>query len=246
MDRLIYTAMTGTKQVMEQQTTVSHNLANAATTGFRAQIDNFRAVPVEGKGLPTRTQVVDETAGADFSQGPIQQTGRSLDMAIQGSGWIAVQAADGSEAYTRAGSLKVTQNGLLQTQAGEQVMGDNGPISIPYDSPLMIGKDGTISSLVPGTTPAAMETVGRIKLVNPPVDTLKRGEDGLFRSNTGAPVEADPNVAVQGGALEQSNVNVVEAMVKMIALGRQFDMQMDMLKKAEDNASKASQIMNVS
>jgi flagellar basal-body rod protein FlgF len=245
MDRLIYTAMTGTKQVMEQQTTVSHNLANAATTGFRAQIDSFRAVPVAGKGLSTRTQVVDETATADFSQGSIQQTGRSLDMAIQGSGWIAVQAADGSEAYTRAGSLKVTQNGLLQTQTGEQVLGDNGPISIPFDSPLMIGKDGTISSLTPGTTPATMDTIGRIKLVNPPTETLIRGEDGLFRSNTGGPVSADPSVMVQGGALEDSNVNVVDAMVKMISLGRQFDMQMDMLKKAEDNATKASQIMNL-
>jgi flagellar basal-body rod protein FlgF len=246
MDRLIYTAMTGTKQVMEQQTTVSHNLANAATTGFRAQVDSFRAVPVEGKGLPTRTQVLDETTGADFSQGPIQQTGRSLDMAIQGSGWIAVQAADGSEAYTRAGSLKVTQNGLLQTQTGEQVLGDNGPISIPSDAPLMIGSDGTISSLVPGAVPAIMESIGRIKLVNPSLDTLKRGEDGLFRSNTGGSVSADPNVVVQGGALESSNVNVVDAMVKMISLGRQFDMQMDLLKKTEDNANKASQIMNLS
>ncbi len=246
MDRLIYTAMTGAKHIMEQQTTVSHNMANAATTGFREQIDSFRAVPIFGKGLQTRVHVVDQTAGANFSPGAIQQTGRNLDMAIEGNGWIAVQAADGSEAYTRAGSLKVNQNGTLQTEAGQVVVGENGPITLQYDSPLMIGKDGTISSLVPGTTPVAMEMIGRIKLVNPPQETLKRGDDGLFRTTDGAPAPADLSVRVQGGALEDSNVNVVETMVKMISLGRQFEMQIDMLKKAEDNATKASQIMNLS
>ena len=246
MDRLIYTTMTGAKQVMEQQATVSHNMANAATTGFRAQLDSFRAVPVEGKGLATRTQVVDETTGADYSQGAIAQTGRSLDMAIDGSGWIAVQGTDGKEAYTRSGSLKINQNGLLQTQAGELVLGDSGPLSIPYNSSLMIGKDGTISQETPGVIPVTMEVVGQIKLVNPPADTLKRGDDGLFRSKDGSPAVKDPAVNAQGGALEDSNVNVVEAMVKMIGLGRQFEMNMTLLKNVESNATKASQIMNIS
>jgi flagellar basal-body rod protein FlgF len=246
MDRLIYTTMTGAKQVMEQQATVSHNMANAATTGFRAQLDSFRAVPVEGKGLATRTQVVDETSGADYSQGAIAQTGRSLDMAIDGSGWIAVQGTDGKEAYTRSGSLKINQNGLLQTQAGELVLGDSGPLSIPYNSSLMIGKDGTISQETPGVIPVTMEVVGQIKLVNPPADTLKRGDDGLFRSKDGSPAVKDPAVNAQGGALEDSNVNVVEAMVKMIGLGRQFEMNMTLLKNVESNATKASQIMNIS
>jgi flagellar basal-body rod protein FlgF len=246
MDRLIYTTMTGAKQVMEQQATVSHNMANAATTGFRAQLDSFRAVPVEGKGLATRTQVVDETTGADYSQGAIAQTGRSLDMAIDGSGWIAVQGTDGKEAYTRSGSLKINQNGLLQTQAGELVLGDSGPLSIPYNSSLMIGKDGTISQETPGVIPVTMEVVGQIKLVNPPADTLKRGDDGLFRSKDGSPAVKDPAVNAQGGALEASNVNVVEAMVRMIGLGRQFEMNMTLLKNVESNATKASQIMNIS
>jgi len=246
MDRLIYTTMTGAKQVMEQQATLTHNMANASTTGFRAQLDSFRAVPVEGKGLATRTQVVDETSGADYSQGAIAQTGRSLDMAIEGSGWIAVQGTDGKEAYTRAGSLKINQNGLLQTQAGELVLGDSGPLSIPYNTPLMIGKDGTISQEAPSVIPVTMEVIGQIKLVNPPVDNLKRGDDGLFRSKDDSPALRDPAVTAQGGALEDSNVNVVEAMVKMIGLGRQFEMNMTLLKNVESNATKASQIMNIS
>jgi len=246
MDRLIYTAMTGAKQIMEQQTTVSHNMANVGSTGFRAQVDTFRAVPVEGKGLPTRTQVVDDTIGADFSEGTIRQTGRSLDVAVQGAGWIAVQAPDGKEAYTRAGALKVSPNGILQTEGGLNVRGDSGPIAIPFETSLMIGKDGTVSSLVPGSIPETMAVLGRIKLVNPPADSIKRGDDGLFRSNTDKPVAADPQVTLLGGALEDSNVNVVDCMVRMISLGRQFDMNMSLLKNAQDNATKASQILNLS
>ncbi len=246
MDRLIYTAMTGAKQVMEQQATVSHNMANAATTGFRAQLDSFRAVPVEGKGLATRTQVVDETSGANFAQGAIAQTGRQLDMAIDGSGWIAVQGTDGKEAYTRNGSLKINQNGMLQTQAGDLVLSDGGPISIPYNTNLMIGKDGTISQEIPGVIPVTMEMIGQIKLVNPPADTIKRSDDGLFRTKDGSSSAVDPAVSALGGSLENSNVNVVEAMVKMIGLGRQFEMNMSLLKNVESNATKASQLMNIS
>ncbi len=245
MDRLIYTAMTGAKQIMEQQTTVSHNMANVGSTGFRAQVDTFRAVPVEGKGLPTRTQVVDDTIGADFSEGTIRQTGRSLDVAVQGAGWIAVQTPDGKEAYTRAGALKVSPNGILQTEGGLNVRGDSGPIAIPFETSLLIGKDGTVSSLVPGSIPETMAVLGRIKLVNPPTDSIKRGDDGLFRSNTDKPVAADPKVTLLGGALEDSNVNVVDCMVRMISLGRQFDMNMSLLKNAQDNATKASQILNL-
>ncbi|UOA08759.1 flagellar basal-body rod protein FlgF [Methylobacter sp. S3L5C] len=246
MDRLIYTAMTGTKQIMEQQTTVSHNMANVGSTGFRAQIDAFRAVPVEGKGLATRSQVSDDTVGADFSEGTIRQTGRSLDVAIKGAGWITVQGSDGKEAYTRAGALKITPNGILQSEGGLNVQGDSGPISIPFDTSLLVGKDGTISSLIPGSNPESMAVLGRIKLVNPQPDTLKRGDDGLFRSSTGKPVAADIGVSLLGGALEDSNVNIVESMVDMISLGRQFDMNMSLFKNAQENDTKASQILNLS
>ena len=246
MDRLIYTAMTGAKHILEQQATVSHNLANAATTGFRAQLDSFRAVPVLGEGLPTRAFVVDATVGSDFTPGPLQQTGRDLDLALQGAGWIAVQAADGSEAYTRQGSLKLSENGVLQTQAGLSVQGDGGPISVPPDVTLAIGRDGTVSAIPTGGKSNAVNVLGRIKLVNPEEASLERGDDGLFRVKGGAEADADASVSVVGGALEGSNVNVVDAMVSMINLGRQFEMQMNLLKNAESNASKASQILSMS
>ena len=244
MDRLIYTAMTGAKHILEQQANTSHNLANATTTGFRAQLDSFRAVPVVNQGLQTRAFVVDSTVGSDFTPGPIQSTGRDLDVAVQGKGWIAVQLEDGTEAFTRNGSFKVSENGVLQTQNGLNVMGDGGPIAIPPDITLTIGGDGTVSAIAT-TGSKAVNALGRIKLVNPPEDTIVRGDDGLFRLRNGETADADGNVRVVGGSLEGSNVNVVDAMVSMISLARQFEMHMNMLKNAENNANKASQLLSL-
>ncbi|WP_334190295.1 flagellar basal-body rod protein FlgF [Noviherbaspirillum sp.] len=246
MDRLIYTAMTGAKHILEQQANTSNNLANAATTGFRAQFDAFRAVDVNGPGMPTRTFVVDSTVGTNFSAGPIQQTGRDLDIAVQGKGWIAVQLEDGTEAYTRNGSLKLSENGVLQTQSGINVLGDGGPISIPPNVNITIAKDGTVSAMANDFKPGPSNVLGRIKLVNPPEDTIVRGDDGLFRVRGGEPADADAGVSLIGGALEGSNVNVVDAMVNMISLARQFEMQMNMLKNAESNDAKAAQLLALS
>ncbi len=245
MDRLIYTAMTGAKHVMEQQSTTANNLANSTTTGFRAQIDAFRAVPVIGPGLPTRAFVVDSTVGADFAQGPLMESGRALDVAIQGKGWIALDMPDGTEAYTRSGSLKVNENGVLQSQSGINIVGDGGPITIPPDVNVTIAKDGTVSSVAAGSKPGQSTVIGRIKLVNPPEDTLVRGDDALFRVKGNGGAEADAGVSLVGGALEGSNVNVVDAMVNMISLSRQFEMHMSLLKKAETNADKAAQILTL-
>jgi flagellar basal-body rod protein FlgF len=245
MDRMIYTAMTGAKHILEQQATTAHNLANATSTGFKAQVDSFRAVPVVGQGMPTRAFVVDATVGADFNPGPIQSTSRDLDVAIQGKGWLAVQRADGSEGYTRNGSLKVSENGLLQTATGLTVMGDGGPISIPPDVTISIAKDGTVSSVANGTLPGPSNAIGRLKLVNPPETDLVRSDDGLFVTKSGN-AEVDANVSVVNGALEGSNVNVVDAMVTMISLARQFETQMKLVQSAENNANKASQLMSMS
>jgi flagellar basal-body rod protein FlgF len=245
MDRLIYTAMTGAKHILEQQATTSHNLANATTTGFRAQLDSFRAVPILGPGLPTRAFVVDATVGTDFSTGSFQSTGRELDLAIQGKGWLAVEKADGTEGYTRHGSLKLSENGVLQTQSGLNVLGDGGPITIPPDVSIAIAKDGTVSTVPTGSKPNAVEVIGRLKLVNPPEDNLVRGDDGLFKTKDGLAVDSDLNVTVAGGMLEGSNVNVVESMVSMINLARSFEMQMKLLSNAESNAAKAGQIFNL-
>lgn len=245
MDRMIYTAMTGAKHILEQQSTTSHNLANATSTGFKAQVDSFRAVPVISQGLPTRTFVLDSTVGTDFNPGAIQATNRDLDVAIQGKGWLVVQRGDGSEGYTRNGSLKVSENGILQTASGLTVMGDGGPISIPPDVTISIGKDGTVSSVTNDTLPGPSNAIGRLKLVNPAETNLVRASEGLFISKDGSPAAADANVSVVNGALESSNVNVVDAMVTMISLARQFEMQMKLMSTAENNANKASQLFNL-
>ncbi len=246
MDKMIYTAMTGAKHILEQQATTAHNLANATSTGFKAQVDSFRAVPIIGPGLPTRAFVVDSTVGADFNSGAIEHTGRDLDVAVQGNGWLVVQRPDGSEGYTRNGALKVNENGVLQTANGLTVMGDGGPISIPPDVTVSIGKDGTISSVTNNTLPGPATVIGRLKLVNPNTADLKRSEEGVFVTKNGIPAQADANVSVVGGALESSNVNVVDSMVNMISLARQFEMQMKLVSSAENNANKASQLFNMS
>ena len=243
MDRLIYTVASGTKHILEQQATTSNNLANVSTTGFRAQLDSFRAVPVQSEGLPTRAFVVDNTVGADFSSGPLQVTGRDLDVAIKGKGWIAVQNADGTESYTRNGALEVSANGILQTANGQTIAGENGPITIPPDSRVSVGRDGSISALSTTTVPATSTVLGRIKLVSPNDADLVRGDDGLFRLKDGSSAPSDPAVGLVGGALEGSNVSAVDSMVNMISLARSFETQMSLLKNAENNAAKAAQIL---
>jgi flagellar basal-body rod protein FlgF len=245
MDRLIYTAMTGASHVLQQQAAVTENLANADTTGFRATLDTFRAVPLVGDGLPTRTFVVDSTAGSDFAPAAIHQTGNPLDVAVQGAGWIVVQGADGKDAYTRNGSLQISPNGELQTHSGMAVLGNTGPIVIPPDTEVTFAKDGTISTVPSGSTPSAVVVVGGLKLVNPPADQLERGGDGLFRMKDGSAAPADINTEVVSGSLEGSNANPIDAMVNMISLARKFDMQMKMLQSADTNAQHATSIITL-
>jgi flagellar basal-body rod protein FlgF len=245
MDRLIYTAMTGASQVLQQQAAMSENLANANTTGFRAELDTFRAVPLVGEGLPTRTFVVDSSVGSDFTPANLQQTGRPLDVGIQGKGWIAVQGPDGKEAYTRNGSFQMTPNGVLQTRGGLNVIGETGPITIPPNTEVSIAKDGTISTVPSGSTPSQVSVIGRLKLVDMPENQLDRGADGLFHMKGNATATASANVEIVAGSLEGSNVNTVEAMVNMIALSRKFDMQMKMLQTADSDAQKSTAILTV-
>ena len=242
MDRLIYTAMTGAKGTMDQQAAVAHNLANATSTGFRAELHKLRAVEVQTEAMRTRSFTVDASVANNFDQGALQRTGRAYDVALQGRGWLAVQMPDGSEAYTRNGSLDVSANGILQTHDGKPVLGDGGPITIPPDNEISIGADGSISASQPDQ-PGVVNVVAQLKLVNPPEAELVRGDDGLFRVRGGAPAQADPNVRVAGGYLEGSNVNVVDQMVQMISLARQFEMQTRMLSTAEQNDRAAAQVL---
>ncbi len=241
MDRLIYTAMTGAKHLMYRQDTLAQNLANANTTGYRADTMAMRAVPAQGQEAGTRVFTVETTTGADFTPGPMQATGRALDVAVQGPGWLAVQALDGNEAYTRAGSLQVSADGTLQLPNGLPVLGDGGPITVPADAQLSIAPDGTVSAKTAGSP--NVNQVGRIKLVNPDTAELTKGLDGLFRLKSGDPAEADANVRLAEGTLEGSNVNVVDAMIGMIAAARQFEMQMKLLTTAEQNEQKAGSLI---
>ena len=245
MDRLIYTAMTGARGTLDQQGAVAHNIANATTTGFRAELHKLRAVEVQTEALRTRAFTVDASVVNDYTAGPMQYSGRPYDVAVAGKGWLAVQMPDGSEAYTRNGSLELSANGVLQTRDGRPVIGDGGPVSIPPDNEISIGNDGSISALQPGQL-GVVNVVGRLKLVNPPEPSLVRGDDGLFRLQQGGAAPADENVRVAGGYLEGSNVNVVDQMVQMISLGRQFEMQTRMLQTADQNDQAAAKVLSVS
>ncbi|HEY4369388.1 MAG TPA: flagellar basal-body rod protein FlgF [Steroidobacteraceae bacterium] len=243
MDRFLYIAMSGAKETLRAQTVNNHNLANASTTGFRADLDAFQSRAVAGTGFASRAYATDATTGWDQTQGALLATNNGLDVGIKGSGWITVQGPDGREAYTRAGDLRIDPSGMLMNGAGHPVMGDSGPISVPPNSSVGVGSDGTISIVPLGQGPETTAIVGRIKLVNPPPETLARGEDGLFRTTDGSDAASDSNVQLASGVLESSNVNVADAMVNMIELSRQFDLQVKAMRTAEDNASSSAQLL---
>ncbi|MBE7941542.1 MULTISPECIES: flagellar basal-body rod protein FlgF [Ramlibacter] len=240
MDRLIYTAASAARSLMQRQDGIANNLANANTPGFRADQVAFRAVPVRGDGDPTRVVSLEATAGFDESSGALDATGRNLDIAVLGKGYIAIQAPDGSEAYTRAGSLQVNSDGTLVSPGGLAVASEGGTINIPAGSTVSIAKDGTVSAK-PSNGPSQL--VGRIKLVSAEPGALRKGSDGLLRTETGEDLPADPQVQVASGSLEGSNVNVVEAMVGMISAARQFETQMKLLQNAEQNDQRAAQLL---
>ncbi len=245
MDRLIYTAMTGAKHVFMQQAGTANNLANASTVGFKSQEHRFRAVPVQSQAMPTRAFVVDASVSDVFDEGPQLFTGRNLDVSVKGQGWIAVQMPDGTEAYTRAGSFDVDVNGVLTTKSGHAVLGDGGPITIPPDTNVEIAPEGTVSVVNATGARNNANAVGRIKLVNPPEGDLVRGGDGLFRLKSGEPAPLDERVRLTSGTLEGSNVNVTDAMVNLISLARQFEMQVKLLQTADTNAQRADQLLSL-
>jgi flagellar basal-body rod protein FlgF len=242
MDKMLYIAMSGAKQNMRALAVNANNLANAKTTGFKADMAQARAMQAFGEGMPSRVFAMTEKASQNFDSGTLQTTGRNLDVAVAGDGWIAVQAADGREAFTRDGHLSITENGNLQTPNGDLVMGEAGPIILPLPvNNIQISRDGTIMVQPEGAPSTVQEEVGRIKLVNPDGRNIERGNDGLFRRKDGEQAVADVSVVVNGGALEASNVNPVGEMTKMIALQRQFEMQLKLMKTAEEiDAASAS------
>jgi|SRR5579863_1180802 len=243
MDKLLYVAMSGAKETLRAQAANTHNLANASTTGFKADLSAFQSRAVAGPGYASRVYATDSTVGWDHSVGAQTTTGNPLDVAIQGQGLFAVQDASGLEAYTRAGDLHVDTNGQLLTATGLPVLGDSGPISVPPSTSITVAADGTISIVPLGQTPQTVAIVGRIKLVNPAADTIQRGADGLFRTTDGQPAQADAATTLTSGSLESSNVDLASCMVNMIELARRFDLQVKALHTAEEDGSESAKLL---
>lgn len=248
MDKLLYIAMSGAKENMNSLAVRSNNLANANTLGFKADFEQARAMQAYGDGLPSRVFSMSERPGQSYQQGSLQTTGRDLDVAVQGDGWLAVQDANGKEAYTRNGSLQVSPLGVLQTSTGLNVLDSNGqPITLPMPlEKIQITEDGTINARMEGAEPAAVENLQQLKLVNPVNKDLTKGEDGLFRRIDGGTETASANVRLASGALENSNVNVVEELTNLIKLQRQFETQIKMMATAEKNDESQNQLMKLS
>ncbi|EAQ31829.1 MULTISPECIES: flagellar basal-body rod protein FlgF [Idiomarina] len=247
MDKMLWIAMSGANENMKAVSVRANNLANTNTTGFKADLEQARSMQAFGEGLPTRVFSMTESPGQNFAEGPIRTTGRNLDVAINGQGWIAVQDANGNERYTRNGSLEIDAGGMLRTSSGDPVMGDAGPVLIPMpiDS-LTIGRNGNISIRPQGAPEDANEIVDRIKLVNPPLNNVEKTTDGYFALKDGQQALADANVKLEVGALEGSNVNAIGEMTSMIALQRQYEMNVKMMKTADENAQRSATLMRMS
>jgi flagellar basal-body rod protein FlgF len=239
MDRMIYLSMSGAKATLQRQDSLANNLANVSTTGFRAELQAFRAVPVRGDGASTRVYALESTIGYNNAAGPVQATGRSLDVAMTGNAWLAVQGLDGTEAYTRAGALQTNAEGQLVTLSGLPVVGDGGPIQLPPNATVDISADGLITTKLANGRP---QQAGRLKMVTPEAP-MARGTDGLFRPGDGNDLTQDATARLQSSALEGSNVSPVETMVAMISASRQFEQQMRMLQGAEQREQAASKLL---
>jgi flagellar basal-body rod protein FlgF len=237
-------AMTGAKQIMQAQAVNNHNIANVNTIGFRADAVSFVSQPIYGTGYPTRVNAVASDAGTDFSSGVLQSTGRELDVAVTGKGYIAVRANDGQEAYTRAGDLRVNALGAVTTASGLPVLTEQGPLVIPPATNVTIGNDGTVSVLPLGLAPIAIAQTDRIKLVKPPEKDLQKGDDGLLRLKDGSKAPADTSVTLTSGMLESSNVNAAQSLINMIELQRLYEFQVKAMNSTDQNEQTAAQLMS--
>ena len=245
MDKMLYVSMTGAHQNSLAQRAHANNLANISPTGFRRDFEQARAMPIFGDSYPSRVYAMSERPGTDFTPGSLQETGRDLDVAIGGQGWLAVQAADGGEAYVRTASLNVDALGVLRTGNGLPVMGNAGPIAVPPEQKIEIGQDGTISIRALGEAPNVLAEVDRLKLVNPDLKQMEKGADGLIRFKGQGQVQADATVQVTSGFLESSNVNAVEEMTAILSLPRQFELQVKMMRTAEENSTAMARVLQM-
>lgn len=245
MDKMLYVAMTGASQNALAQRAHANNLANLSTSGFQRDLEQARSMPVFGDSFPSRAYALTERPATDFTPGALQETGRELDVAVSGNGFMAVQAPDGSEAYVRTGSLNIDALGVLRAGNGMPVMGNGGPIAVPPEQKVEIGEDGTISIRAMGEDPRVMAEVDRIKLVNPDIASLTKGSDGMIHTKSGQPADADVNVKVVSGFLEASNVNAVEEMTSVLALSRQFELHIKMMNTAKEGDEAMARVLQI-
>lgn len=247
MDKALYIAMTGAKHNMLAQTQHANNLANVNTQAFKADFAQARSMPVYyGDGLPTRAYALTERPATNFDFGSLQETGRDLDIAIDGEGFIAVQDANGNEAYTRTGDLSVDSVGILRTSSGLAVMGNAGPIAIPAAEKIHIGLDGTISIVAQGQGPEAPVVIDRIRLVNPDIKEMTKSEDGLFRAlDIDGELPVDGAVRVVSGFLENSNVNAINELTSMLSLARQYELQVKVMSSAKEMSESSARLLQM-
>ncbi|VXC31577.1 Flagellar basal body protein [Pseudomonas sp. 8Z] len=246
MDKMLYVSMTGAQNNTLSLRAHANNLANVSTTGFRRDFEQARSMPLFGETFPSRVFAMSERPATDFRPGSLQETGRDMDVAVGGKGWIAVQAPDGSEAYVRTASLNIDAQGMLRTGNGLPVMGNAGPIAVPPEQKVEIGQDGTITIRALGEAPNVLAEVDRIKLVNPDPKQMEKGTDGLVRVKGQPQIEPDAAVTLTSGFLESSNVNAVEEMTAILSLSRQFELSVKMMRTAEDNASSMARVLQIS
>ena len=243
MDRLLYISMSGMNRTLSAQANNTQNVSNLSTTGFKATLSNAVSRPIEGDGHASRVNVASEVPSPDFTPGALKTTGNSLDVAIEGQGWIAVQDDNGEPALTRRGDLRIDSNGLLRTGDGRPVLGNAGPVAVPPNRDITIGSDGTVSIVPLGQGPQAQAVLDRIMLVQPDNATLNRGPDGLFRAEDGELPPPNAEVTLVSGALEASNVNMAEALVEMVSISREFEMQARMLRVANENSQASARLL---
>lgn len=245
MDKMLYVAMTGASQNALAQKAHANNLANISTSGFQRDLEQARSMPVFGDSFPARAYAMSERPATDFTPGALQETGRDLDVAVGGNGWIAVQAPDGSEAYVRTASMNIDALGVLRAGNGMPIMGNGGPIAVPPEQKVEIGQDGTVSIRAMGEGPRVMAEVDRIKLVNPDLKNMTKDLDGMIHTKSGQPADADGSVQLVSGFLEASNVNAVEEMTSVLALSRQFELHVKMMTTAKEGDEAMARVLQI-
>ena len=247
MDKALYVAMTGARASLQAQSTVSHNIANSDTPGFKEALANTEAFRIQGPGYPSRIDAVHVDAGFNRGAGALHVTGNALDLSLREGNWLAVQTRQGEEAYTRGGALQVTPNGQLVTAAGNAVLDDAGnPMAIPPYQAIEIGGDGTVSIVPQGEGPQTMAMIGRVRVVTAPNEQLERGLDGLMRNTQpNQPFAMAQGKAMDSGVLEGSNVDAAGALVQMIQLQRQYEMQVKVIKHGDENAQSANSLLRL-